>query len=97
MPQKVNPDPLELIRANYHVIAEYESTIKGICSNLISGYHRDYQLTKGPVMKSMAITLDLLKIMSKIINELKINEKKMKEAVTDEIYATEKAYRKIKN
>lgn len=95
MPQKVNPDPLELIRANYHIVAGYESMIKGVCSNLISGYHRDYQLTKGPAIKSIGITLSSLKVMSKIINGLEINEKKMKEAMTDEIYATEKAYKLV--
>lgn len=95
MLHKINPDPLELIRANYHVVTGYESMIKGICSNLTSGYHRDYQLTKGPAIKSMSITLNSLKIMSKLVSGLEINKKKMKEAMTGEIYVTEKAYKLV--
>jgi len=95
MPQKANPDALELVRASYHVVAGYQSTITGICSNLISGYHRDYQLTKGPVIKSFNTTLDSLKVMSKIIKELKMNKERMRAAMTKEIYATEQAYKMV--
>jgi len=92
MPQKVNPDPLELVRANYHVVVGHHTAIAGICSSLISGYHRDYQLTKGPAIRSVAITLSSLRIMSKIVKGLRINRKRMQEALTPEIYATAKAY-----
>ncbi len=95
MPQKVNPDPLELVRANYHVVSGYEAMIKGICSNLISGYHRDLQLTKGPAIKSMNITLSSLKVMAKVITGLELNEEKMKAAMSKELYATEEAYKLV--
>ncbi|MBD3417915.1 argininosuccinate lyase [Candidatus Micrarchaeota archaeon] len=95
MPQKVNPDPLELVRANYHVVAGYGAMLKGICSNLISGYHRDFQLTKGPALKSMKITLTSLKLMSKIIAGLEQDEEKMKAAMSRELYATEEAYKLV--
>lgn len=92
MPQKHNPDALELIRANSHVVAGYESTIKGICSNLISGYHRDFQLTKGSAIKSSEITLSSLKVMCKAVSAIEFNEEKMKEAMSEEIYAAQQAY-----
>jgi len=92
MPQKVNPDPLEVVRANYHVVAGYQSMVGGICSNLISGYHRDFQLTKGPILNSMETTLSSAKVMGKIVSGLKLNKEKMKAAMTEELYATEKAY-----
>lgn len=95
MPQKINPDPLELIRANYHVVSGYESMLKGICSNLISGYHRDFQLTKGPAIKSMDTTLSSLKVMGKIIKGIELDKKKMEEAMTGELYATEEAYKLV--
>ncbi len=95
MPQKLNPDPLELIRANYHVVSGYEVMLKGICSNLISGYHRDFQLTKGPIIKSINITLSSLSVMGKIIKELGINKKKMKQAMSKELYATGEAYKLV--
>ncbi len=95
MPQKVNPDPLELLRANYHVVSGYEAMIQGICSNLISGYHRDFQFTKGPALKSMKITSASLKVMQKVIAGLEQDEGKMKEAMSRELYATEEAYKLV--
>ena len=50
MPQKKNPDVLELIRAKYHTIVSNEVQLKSMTANLISGYHRDLQLTKKPVI-----------------------------------------------
>jgi argininosuccinate lyase len=41
MPQKKNPDVLELIRAKYHVVVANELQIKNVSANLISGYNRD--------------------------------------------------------
>ncbi len=95
MPQKKNPDVLELVRGNYHVVSGYESMLKGICSNLISGYHRDFQLTKGPLIKSVGITLDSLKVMGKVISGLELDKEKMEGAMSEELYATEKAYKLV--
>ena len=96
MPQKLNPDPLELIRANYHVVIGHQTAIGGICSNLISGYHRDYQLTKGPAIRSVSITLDSLKVMTQIIKGVRINRGKMQRAMTPELYATGRAYELVR-
>ncbi|MEW5996073.1 MAG: argininosuccinate lyase [Candidatus Micrarchaeota archaeon] len=95
MPQKMNPDALEMMRANYHVVVGHEMTTKGICAGLISGYHRDYQLTKEPLIKSFGITVGSLKVMGKIIHGLKVDKKKMQEAMTPEIYATERACKMV--
>jgi argininosuccinate lyase len=95
MPQKHNPDTLELIRANSHVVAGYESMLKGICSNLISGYHRDFQLTKGPAIKSSEITLSSLKVMCKVVAALKFDSGKMGQAMSEEIYAAQQAYKLV--
>ncbi|KUK55318.1 MAG: Argininosuccinate lyase, partial [Marinimicrobia bacterium 46_47] len=64
MPQKKNPDVLELIRANYHVVLGYEMQVKSLIGNLISGYHRDFQLLKEPVMKSLEILLETVSILT---------------------------------
>ena len=41
MPNKKNPDVLEVMRAKYHVVVAYEMEIKGLSSNLPTGYNRD--------------------------------------------------------
>ncbi len=92
MPQKKNPDVLELIRSKYHIVVSYEFQVKNISSNLISGYHRDIQLTKEPTMKGMEITEQCLSIMSLIFTQLTVNKENCHKALTEELYATEKVY-----
>ncbi|MEA3514249.1 MAG: argininosuccinate lyase [Nanoarchaeota archaeon] len=96
MPQKKNPDVLELIRAKYHVVLGDEFKIKSITSNLISGYNRDIQMTKEPLFNSIDTTKNCLKMMCLVLHGLKINKDKCKQACTKEIYATEMAYKLVK-
>ena len=95
MPQKNNPDVLELLRAKYNNVRSYESEVLNITSNLPSGFHRDFQLTKEPTMKAIETTLDCIKMITMLINELVVNEKRCEEALSEEIYATEKAYKLV--
>jgi len=92
MPQKKNPDVLELLRAKYHTIISYEFEIKNIISNLISGYNRDLQLTKNPTINGLKITKESLSIMCLVFEKLKVNPEKCKKAMTQDLYATEKTY-----
>jgi argininosuccinate lyase len=96
MPQKKNPDVLELIRAKYHEVISQEFQLKSMTSNLISGYHRDLQLTKKPIMTTFETTLDCLRIMSLIINNLNINPDSCKNGLSKDIFATEKVYELVK-
>ena len=96
MPQKKNPDVLELVRAHYHRVLAAEFQLKTQISNLISGYHRDLQLTKKPVMESLDITLKSLDIMTLVIDNLKVDEAECRAGLTPEIHATEKVYELVK-
>lgn len=96
MPQKKNPDVLELLRAKYHIVVSYEVQIKNIISNLISGYNRDLQLTKEPTMKGLEITKQSLSVMTLIFTNLKGNKENCSRALTEDIYATEKVYELVK-
>jgi len=92
MPQKKNPDVLELVRARYHQVVAYEFQIKSLAGNLISGYHRDVQLSKEPVLRALDITLSSLSITALVFRELRVNPESCKAAMTDELFATEEAY-----
>jgi argininosuccinate lyase len=96
MPNKKNPDVLELIRANYYVVLGEEFKIKSMIGNLISGYNRDMQLTKEPLMKSIDILNNCLEIMILVFKGLGINEDPCSNALTEELYATEEAYKLVK-
>ena len=96
MPQKKNPDVLELVRAKYHVVLGEEFKVKSMISNLISGYNRDLQLTKEPVIKSVDTVKSCIKMIVLVVPKIKIDEKKCKEALTKQLYATEEAYKLVK-
>lgn len=92
MPQKKNPDPLELVRAYYHVVSGWEMQALALSSNLISGYHRDLQLLKRPLLESFPIVRDCLEIMSLVFRELEADEKACANGITEEVRSTERVY-----
>lgn len=96
MPQKQNPDLLELVRAKLHIVTGFESQIRGICSNLITGYHRDSQLTKAPFMDSLETTLQCLEIVDITVKEMKVDSEMCEKGLTNEIWATHKACELVK-
>lgn len=92
MPHKKNLDALEIIRANYHKTVGFEFEIKNIIGNLISGYNRDLQLTKEPIIKGLKVTKNSLDVMDTILKGCKVNKNNCKKAMTKELYATKKVY-----
>lgn len=95
MPQKKNPDILELVRGKYHVVLAAEFEIKQIVGNLTSGYQRDLGLTKEPLFRALDTTLESLAVMSRVAAAFEIDAAACAAAMTDEIYATEEAYRLV--
>jgi len=59
--------------------------VKSITTNLISGYNRDVQLTKKPVINGFEITKDTIEITTKVLEQLKVNKNKCKNAMTKEL------------
>ena len=96
MPQKKNPDVLELVRAKYHVVTSLESRVLGISGNLISGYNRDLQLTKGPVMEAFDTVKDCLAMMSLVMKGLGVDTARCKSAMTEELYAAKRAHELVR-
>ncbi len=97
MPQKKNPDLLELMRGYYHVVNSLELRVNTVSSNLLSGYNRDIQLTKEPVMRGFEISQKSLRISGHLLEKLIVDENRCDEAMTDEIFAAEKAYKLVLN
>ena len=96
MPQKKNPDVFELIRAKAAKIDSNLYLVKSIISKLQSGYNRDLQLTKEPLIESFDIAISTLKIFKTIIENIQINKEKCIEACTQDLFATEHAYDMVK-
>ena len=80
MPQKKNPDPLELTRAKSALVTGNLISMLGIVKALPSGYSRDLQDIKPPLLDASLTVLDTIKIMSGVVRSLQINKKRMHEA-----------------
>ncbi len=96
MPQKANPDVIELLRAKASVVAGYREMISRIIQGLPSGYHGDFKLTKEPLMRAFDETAASLKVSTLIMSGLVVNEKRCRAAMTQELYATGKALQLVK-
>ena len=91
MPNKQNPDVIEILRANYSILAGQASELENIIS-LPSGYHRDLQLTKRSLVSSFDISLKSLCILPKLIKSIKVNKKNSLEYIDNEMKMTDKVY-----
>ncbi|MGI0029249.1 MAG: argininosuccinate lyase [Nitrososphaera sp.] len=77
MPQKKNPDPLEIIRAKSAIITGYLVAMLGIVKALPSGYSRDLQEMKTQLFGSSVTIVTELKVMNGMIRSVQINKEGM--------------------
>lgn len=96
MPQKKNLDLAELLRSKVHLVLGNYVQMVSLSSNLISGYNRDLQDIKKPLMASLETTLDSLKVSKILLNSLTPNQQVLEKALTPEIFAAEKAFELVK-
>ena len=75
MPQKKNPDPLEILRSRTSIVHGMLIASLSIIKNLPSGYHRDLQDLKPLLSNSSKIVKECLLIMKGFIDTLKVNKK----------------------
>tara|TARA_B100001109_G_scaffold152077_1_gene123704 strand:+ start:242 stop:1525 length:1284 start_codon:yes stop_codon:yes gene_type:complete len=74
MPHKKNPDIFELIRGKCNIIQSLPNQINLLTTNLPSGYHREVQLTKAPLIESINEIKSCLKIFNHSIKKIIINK-----------------------
>ena len=78
MPQKKNPDILELTRGKTsEIIGNLTATLTTI-KGLATGYGRDLQQIKSSIWSTSKISISALLILKSILLTLKVNEKQMK-------------------
>ena len=80
MPQKKNPDPLELMRSKAAIVIGNLASIMTILKSLPSGYSRDLQDIKIPFWNSIEICSSSLVMMRDIIDSLEVKKEAMLKA-----------------
>jgi argininosuccinate lyase len=90
MPNKRNPDVIELMRATYASVAAARSEIEQLLS-LPSGYHRDLQYTKGAIFHAFARGLGALELLPDLLRNIEWRPERMRAALERSMYATDLA------
>jgi argininosuccinate lyase len=96
MPQKRNPDVAELIRSSCHVIQACLQEVMSISSSVSTGYHRDFQRLKYPLVRGVELTKKVVDILIHILPEIVFKKGKIESACNIEIYATKRALDLVK-
>jgi argininosuccinate lyase len=92
MPQKRNPDVIEVGRARCREIAERSHLLTMLGRGLPSGYHRDYQLSKPELLTLVDRGHELLQVSARVPAGVMPDRDRMARALTPEVFATEAAY-----
>ncbi len=77
MPQKRNPDPLEVMKAKASVAQGFLASLLSIGKALFLGYNRDTQWTKYLIMDLVDETQSAAPLMGEIVSSVKINREEM--------------------
>jgi argininosuccinate lyase len=93
MPQKRNPDVLELVRSAGAVVQGALNEIIAITAKLNSGYHRDLQRIKAPLFRAIDLTLDSTAIMAQTLGDVEFIADNI--VLDDGLYAAERANRLV--
>ena len=93
MPQKRNPDVLELLRASSATTQACLNEALMITAKLPSGYHRDLQRLKAPLFRAIDLAVESVDIMAYVFEGLEFLPDNIKP--DDGIFATAEAYRLV--
>jgi len=93
MPQKRNPDVLELLRASSATAQACLDETLMITAKLQSGYQRDLQRLKAPLFRGIDLAIDSIDIMAHVLDGLAFVPGNIR--LDDGIHATERAYRLV--
>lgn len=90
MPNKANPDVVELLRARAATPEGALAELQALLS-LPSGYQRDLQLTKPPLIRGMTASLQALALVPALVEGLAFDEDRMRQAISGEMFVTDRA------
>lgn len=97
MPQKRNYDVFEMMRGNSKVFHTLQLQIQDIILGFGSGYQRDLQITKQAFVDGVNLCQQTVVLLAELVNNLHFDEAKLANAMTDDLYVTNKVYDLVAN
>ncbi len=95
MPQKFNPDVLELVRSKAAQVLGLQTASLSLLHAMPGGYNRDLQDCKWLYMKALSITRQTLRILAKVVAGAEIDADRCRAAFTPGVFATDVALRLV--
>jgi argininosuccinate lyase len=92
MPQKRNPDVLELARGRCRELRGIAEWHRQIVTGVPGSYHRDFQLHKRPLLAGLDTAAATLDVLTRLIPVLQVDANRCAAAMSDELYAAHQAY-----
>lgn len=97
MPHKKNPDVLELVRARCNRLAQLPAQISAVTGNLISGYHRDFQILKEILHPAMEELMECVGMMRHMVRRMEVNTHILEHEAYQYIYSVEEVNKKVQS
>ena len=95
MPQKYNPDVLELVRSKTAQVLGLATASLSMLHAMPGGSNRDLQDCKGLYMKGLSITRTTLRILAKFVAGMGVDEARLRAGFIPGVFATDVALRKV--
>lgn len=95
MPQKYNPDVLELVRSKAAIVVGLQTAALTQLHAMPGGYNRDLQDSKGLYMKGISIARTTLRILAKVVDGVSVDEAKLRAGFIPGVFATDAALRQV--
>lgn len=91
MPQKRNPDVLEILRARASRVNADAVAVYDMLRAMPSGYNRDIQESKEPYLKGFDTASSSLRVMKLLVDGLEIHRDALLKGFTGPVFATDRA------
>lgn len=88
MPNKRNPDIVELLRAALAPVEAARSEVVHVLG-LPSGYHRDLQNTKPPLIRGMEHGLEAMSLIPTLLERIEFSSEKLLASISGDMFATD--------
>lgn len=90
MPNKRNPDVVELMRAACGIVQGAIAELMGMLS-IPSGYQRDLQLTKAPLFRGLDEAIATARMVPRVVAGMTLDRARMRAALSPDCFATDRA------
>jgi len=97
MPQKKNPDVLELVRGRAARVRGYAAAVDNLMHALPGGYHRDLQETKEPFIEGLRTTRACVAVMTRLIGALKADRAALGRGFRPGVFAADRALELVRD